>query len=1294
MRASTAVTVAALAAAFAASPQPLRAEQAKHWEDYIARAAPVLERYCIECHDADSGEGEFDIERFRDADDLRARAGDWERAARQIELGEMPPPDEAAPSAAERELLLGWARGFLDDEARRGDGDPGPAVLRRLSNSEYTHTLRDLTGLAELEPARDFAADGAAGEGFTNAAAALSTSPATVEKYLSAAREVAAHAVLLPDGFRFEPGETRQDWANAIVGRIRAIYLRHTGGGEVDFSYRGEVGAAAPASAAEGRFDPEPSFAALRDGDAAGVNARYLNSLREALDAPDDGNVLLGELRRMWREGADAGAMGARARAWQASLWKFNKVGQFGRVRPWQEAVDPLLVGASTRRAPLREGQGQLALGVVGEGGGIWRSPRLVKAGREPLPLAALGEAAERLAALRAELAGSAESYLAAVGGGGAGAGLDADLLAGWRALLGAGGAGADGVLTEFRAGLGGEARGGSWGLPGVPDLSVVANGGDRELRIPGTVPAGAVAAHPRPERPVAVSWRSPAAGTVGVTGAVIDAHHTCGNGFAWRLEHAGGAGRLALAGGEVALGARSEFGEIAVEVAPGDLLTLVIEAKGGDHTCDLTQLEMGVELGGRSWSLAGDCAADLGAGNPHPASGGAAWYFHSPVGDPAAAVPPATLLGRWAAAGEDPGSRSRLAREFGAVLRGESEPPTPEDAALRERLLAPGGALLGGVRLAPPDGAELALRAGEVREFAIPAGLLDGGGWQLVAEVEAAGTGGVQFTVGEALPPGAAARLDPAAPVSVAGEEGAAHWRQHFARFRELFPAALCYTRVVPIDEVVTLLLFHREDGPLAELMLGEGERSELDRLWAELRFVSQEPLRLVTGYEQLWQFATQDGDPTLFEPQEAGIRAGAAAFERELRVAEPAQLDALVDFAARAYRRPPEEEDEAALRALYAELRAGGMGHDEAFRVTLARVLSAPTFLFKVEPVADGATAGAAAPLDGYAMASRLSYFLWASMPDAELMRAAEAGELADPAGLRAQARRMLRDPKARRLGVEFGCQWLGLRDFDQLDEKSERLFPDFAALRGPMRAEVAEFFADLFADDGPVFAVLDGDRSRAAPELAAFYGIESAPGGGVTGLRDVGRGGVLGMAAPLAKYSGASRSSPVLRGAFVYEVLLGQHLPRPPKGVPTLPELPPPGLSDRELVARHSAEPGCARCHDRIDPIGFALEGFDAVGRARPGADTSAVLPGGVAADGLADLRAYLLEERRDAFLRQFCRKLLGYALGRGVVLTDRPLLERMEAALAADGYRVGAAVDEIVASRQFRERRVGD
>jgi hypothetical protein len=519
------------------------------------------------------------------------------------------------------------------------------------------------------------------------------------------------------------------------------------------------------------------------------------------------------------------------------------------------------------------------------------------------------------------------------------------------------------------------------------------------------------------------------------------------------------------------------------------------------------------------------------------------------------------------------------------------------------------------------------------------------------------------------------------------------------FEDFRQLFPAALCYTKIVPVDEVVTLTLYYREDHHLARLMLDDAQSAKLDRLWDELHYISGDALTLVDAFEQIWQFATQDADPKVFEPLRKPIQDRAAAYKKLLLETQPKHLAAVLKFAERAYRRPLSEAETKDLQNLYEKLRAQEIPHDEALRLTLARVFVAPAFLYHLEKAAPGEKS---APVSDWELASRLSYFLWSSMPDAELAALARAGTLHKPEVLAAQARRMLRDARTRHLAVEFGCQWLHIHDFDALDEKSERHFPTFLKLRGDMYEESIRFFADLFQRDASVLNILNADYTFLNESLARHYGIPGVTGPEwrrVDGVGKYGRGGILAQATTLAKQSGASRTSPILRGNWVAEALLGDKLPRPPKDVPRLPddEAGLEGLTVRQLVEKHSSDPRCYGCHRRIDAFGYSLEAFDAIGRRREKdlgdrpINTSVKVMDGSEFEGVDGLRNYLLTKRGDVFLKQFCRKLLGYSLGRAVQLSDGPLLADMRDKLKRNDYRIGSAVDTIVRSRQFRNIR---
>ena len=414
----------------------------------------------------------------------------------------------------------------------------------------------------------------------------------------------------------------------------------------------------------------------------------------------------------------------------------------------------------------------------------------------------------------------------------------------------------------------------------------------------------------------------------------------------------------------------------------------------------------------------------------------------------------------------------------------------------------------------------------------------------------------------------------------------------QGYADFRRCFPQFICFPRILPDDEVVCLKMYHREDEPLARLFLDTDQKRRLDQLWKEHRFISQQPIAENDYLPQFIGFVTQDQPKELiayFEGQREPFRKRAEEFAKEVEAAVPKQLDALLDFAARAYRRPLQEQEKSELLGLYRALRGKGLAHEEAFRGVLARVLVSPAFLFRVEQAPPGIAPG---PVNDWELATRLSYYLWSSVPDDELRRVAAAGQLRDPNVLAAQARRMLRDDRVRALAIEFGTQWIHVRGFDELKEKNEKLFPTFdASLRQAIYEESILFFKDLFQGDRQVTQILDADYTFLNETLAKHYGIPGVRGPEwrrVEGVRKYGRGGILGLASVQASQSGASRTSPVLRGNWVVETLLGEKLPRPPANVPRLPEEETDGLTMRQQVENHTRVAACAVCHQRIDPF----------------------------------------------------------------------------------------------------------
>lgn len=506
----------------------------------------------------------------------------------------------------------------------------------------------------------------------------------------------------------------------------------------------------------------------------------------------------------------------------------------------------------------------------------------------------------------------------------------------------------------------------------------------------------------------------------------------------------------------------------------------------------------------------------------------------------------------------------------------------------------------------------------------------------------------------------------------------------------RRILPARVCYPGVIVVDTVVTLERFHRGDTFLSRLLVSEREHERLERLWEELHFISGDALQVWNSLSTLTR-----GEMTAYRHVRDEVERRARETERMRLAAEPGHLDALIDLAARAYRRPLAAEEEQSLRDLYQSLRQSDLPHDEAFRAVLTRVLVSPSFLCRIEHPAPGQEPG---PVSDWELATRLSYFLWSSIPDDELRRAAAAGRLRDPEVLTHETRRMLRDPRIRALAIEFGTQWLEVRGFDRFQGKNQELFPTFdAELCRSMYEESIRFFQDMFQADRPLRELLDSDHAVLDERLARHYGIPGVEGEEfrrVEGVKERGRGGIFGLGSVLAKHSAASRTSPVLRGNFIAEVLLGERLPRPPDGVPKLPDAETEdGLTVRQLVENHAQREECAVCHQRIDPLGFALEQYDTIGRLRETdvggrpVDARARLDG-AEFEGIDGLRQHLLTRRKPDFVGQFCRKLLGYALGRRVLLSDRQLLDEMAAQLEETGGRLSAVILAVVRSRQFQ------
>jgi len=583
---------------------------------------------------------------------------------------------------------------------------------------------------------------------------------------------------------------------------------------------------------------------------------------------------------------------------------------------------------------------------------------------------------------------------------------------------------------------------------------------------------------------------------------------------------------------------------------------------------------------------------------------------------------------------------------------------------------------------------------------------------------------------------------------------------RQAVARFCSVFPDTFFVSErgrmfLAPKDRNTGRLLsagFHlmvgyfRDDAPLYDLVLDSQQQRQLDDLWRELDFITDAPVRQlsdfvyferaeypgflkaaefdfvredadVTSPEKMQQLATlyltharaaEIDEPVLrvieayFKDMAAGIR----RLEQSRNDAQPRHLDALLALAERAWRRPLTDDERADLLDFYDALRNDeGLNHEEAVRDVLVAVLMSPRFCYHTTTLKDGADT---VPLSDDELANRLSYFLWSSLPDTELTERAAAGDLHQPDVLLGQTRRMLRDPRARRLAVEFAGNWLDFRQFESHNGVNRDRFPMFTPeLRQAMFEEPVRFFTDLVHRDGSVLELLDANHTFVNAVLAEHYGMPYADDdaeawGRVDDADRFGRGGLLPMSVFLTQNSPGLRTSPVKRGYWVVRRLLGEHIPPPPPAVPELPEDEAElgELSLREVLARHRESKSCAACHRRFDAIGLVFEAYGPVGQRRTvdlggrPVNTLAEFPDGSEGEGLEGLKSYLLAARQADFVDNLCRKLLAYALGRSLRLSDDLTLDLMKERLAAQEYRITGLIETVVTSPQFTHKRGRD
>lgn len=501
-----------------------------------------------------------------------------------------------------------------------------------------------------------------------------------------------------------------------------------------------------------------------------------------------------------------------------------------------------------------------------------------------------------------------------------------------------------------------------------------------------------------------------------------------------------------------------------------------------------------------------------------------------------------------------------------------------------------------------------------------------------------------------------------------------------------------------------------------MIDVSLSDENRARLESTKREIEFAKRQPIKDFFAFVKKKKFGhlleLKEGElPALADMKEglrsapeklsesdrkqwSELRRAAEAFQSEMDIRIK---DALMEFAGRAFRRPVSKEDARIIEGVYDKSMAATDDFQKAAQLTLQGMLTHPKFLFRMETEIPGSSASR---VDDYALASRLSYFLWSSTPDEQLLELAREGRLQDDKVLEEQVRRMLKDPKSVSLAEEFAAQWLEFRKILAEKKPDTKLFPSYTKeLKDAMFQEAVLAFDDIVKQDKSVLEVIDSKTIFLNETLAKHYGVPGVKGEKMRRieLATNQRGGFPTMGSVLVATSWPERTSPVVRGKWLMDVLIGGKVPPPPEGVEVdLKKLNDKSLTKKQRLAVHSTDPNCAVCHDRIDPLGFTLENFDAIGRFRSkedelDVDATGDLKGGPSVNGFAGLKNYLKTDKRDAFLHQMSQKLLGFALGRGLEYYDESVIRQAVAELQAGDHRFSALAVAVVKSYPFRYRR---
>ncbi|MEO8593619.1 MAG: DUF1592 domain-containing protein [Candidatus Solibacter sp.] len=1123
-------------------------------EEAPSNPAPLVGKYCVQCHQGASAMGGVDLKQLTAASSVGENYVIWGKVASVLEDRRMPPKGMPAPSDEERAHAAQWIRAELKGYFKKHDGEPGKVTVRRLTSGEYAYVLKDLTGL-EVETGIDASTDSVGGEGFSNYGDVQFMQDASLERYLSAAKAIAARAVIGtgPLEFYADPGKT--GFEMSAIHRIRNIYTT--------YGFR-------TVSGEGGR-----PFGLDKYGKAFFVAWQYKN--RAALGQP---NGTIKELAT--REGVSVRL--------SEHLW--SVMNQAGLSYPSSEMV------ARWKKLPAAAGTDPSV------------SAKAARLGCD--------EIQQYLTTWPSWLFGRGD--LAA-----GGAGDESPLVFNDKALAAA--ASHHFVFNRFGRGGGGGFGGGGGG--GRAQAAAPTGPTKIYLSVAQLNPSA-------PGKPVIV-WKNPT--------------------VAFRKPGAPGGGR-----------------------GPG----------GG-----------------------GGAGAGGGVGQNGGAGGGVGQ--NGATGQTAAVVLPQGAAGQAGAAASPQGGGGR--RGFGQ----DTGPRTPLRSAVSETTAkrlnfgqSPDGSQIG------PD--DFASEGSVNFELIVPEGMQTAD-FQVDATVGADRDQVFRITLAaEENPRGIPTRAIVGDPKSA----GYAKFKAGVLEFAKILPPN-SNAEPTPADKdptpepfdstyntpehdaFVNDVKYIRDDRFVVEHLLDDAQRARLEHAWNDLKSSFQyhdSYLRLLALHFNLKLKAAHISELTKAEvdsmPAEARkyiapLHDDYVAVKAAQAAARPRHLNDCLQFAANAWRHALSEKEKQGLRTFYDKTVTSEGDHDKAIRALITRILISPAFLYRVEQPVETA---AARSLNNWDMASRLSFFLWASIPDAELQRAAAAGELADAQHLRAQVKRMLADPKARRLSTEFFGQWLGFYHFDQFRGVDTARFPEFTdEIKASMYDEAISFFEHVIRKDRPVREILVADYSYLNQPLAKFYGIKDVKTVRgvelVEGTDKYNRGGLLRLGAILTATSAPLRTSPVKRGDWVLRRVLGTPVPPPPANVPKIPE-DEKGFGDltlRQTLEMHKQSPTCANCHLRIDPLGFPLEHYDSTGRWREKySDGKAIDDSGVINDqahteiaGIKGLLGYL-ETREDQLRRTMATKLVGYALGRTVQAADQLLIDRM--VNTGNGATFSQLISEIVISNQFR------